>query len=1252
MLRFIFLFLIRITMSPTTARQVNRRVILSLVLVMLAAISMTTQPVIGIIALQVGPAETSATLHHGSAPALPSTTRTTAPLNGTIAVGLDPDAISYDPVDGKLFVANYQSNNISVISDSTNTVTATIPSGSGPNGAAYDPVTGDVFIANRNSNNVTVVSAANGQVVATIPVGNTPQGDAYDPANGDVYVANAHANTVTVISGSSLKTVANVSVGSIPVEVAYDSQSRSMYVSDYGGSVVSVISSTNNSVIQTMTVGSGPEELAYDSSNNELYVVDSGSASVSAVNATTGTLVATISVGSSPYAITTDGNNGNLYVTGGGNVYVISSATNAVTGTITVGTAWLGIAFDSGKGAIYVLDSSSNQVSYFTVTSTGSCTPTIQSFTASPSSIILGNRTTLSVQATPGCSPTQASWSNITASAGVPPAPRYDEASFAYDPADGYSVLFGGCTSDATLSCNSVTNDTWVFQGGHWLQLHPTTSPSARTGAMLAYDAADGYLVLFGGTPAGNACGATGGPYNDTWTFRAGNWTQLAISHAPTPRCDAGFTWDARDGYLLLYGGTNLAGPLGDTWTFRGGVWTQLNPPSTPGSRYSFQMTYDVADSYVLLFGGWSGSANLGDTWTFAGGSWSQIIPTVSPSGRAGSALAYDNAMNATILFGGNNANSMLNDTWVYLSGKWTNVTSTMAPPARTNSLLVYDNADSAALIFGGARVSKPVLGDTWALTVTTSWLSYSYSGLPSGCLSTNVTSLTCTPTVTGTFTVHVFVNDTAGHSTSATVVLAVYPAVKITSFTATPNPVLVNHTTYLNVTATGGAGILSYAYAGLPTGCTSSNVTSLVCVPTMEGTFNVTVTASSSLGSSASAMAQVQVATQPNPLLVSLSVFPASGIVPLQVTLNGTATGGVSPYSFAWSFGDGTAGSGPSVGHTYNQVGNFTTMLTVTDSKGTVATSTSTIVVSPQPGSNETGAIEIAISADPVTGPAPLKTHFHASAAGGDPPYTINWSFGDGGVGVGPSVFHTYNTSGEYVATVVVTDSVHNQAVSGVFVTVSGSGGKNLPLAVLVTATNMHGKSPLPVTFMPAVRGGVGPYRLTWSFGDGSAPVVETTIAPVTHVFSGSGTYHPNLAVTDSTGGMSNWSQSASTSERSVTVTSPSHGTTPGFLGLSLIEWVLPVVLVVAILGVMLYRSKKRRLPPPSLSKAGSGSAGDEEVGIAHSGSVPQGPEPPVPPQVPDDDPFRYAVDEVRWDEAIGWTTYARSPLPIRRWA
>ena len=129
-----------------------------------------------------------------------------------------------------------------------------------------------------------------------------------------------------------------------------------------------------------------------------------------------------------------------------------------------------------------------------------------------------------------------------------------------------------------------------------WNELLTPSAPSARIWTQLAYDAADQHVVLFGGYNRSTAV-----LLNDTWTFSDGNWTKLSLTHAPSPRDAATMEYDAADGYVVLFGGWVLSEEstyvtTEETWKFADGSWTQLTPSSFPPARSGQSMTYDAAD--------------------------------------------------------------------------------------------------------------------------------------------------------------------------------------------------------------------------------------------------------------------------------------------------------------------------------------------------------------------------------------------------------------------------------------------------------------------------------------------------------------------------------------------------------------------------------------------------------------------------------------------------------------------------------
>jgi YVTN family beta-propeller protein len=138
--------------------------------------------------------------------------------------GYPPTAVVYDSGKGEIYVGTY-TGLVNVISDSNNSYVS-IPTANGPSygipvgsvaagvlgypsiaGEAYDSGMGEVFVTNSGSNNVSVVSDSSNSVVAKVNVGSGPGSLAYDSAKGEVFVANYRAGTISVISDSSNKVV-------------------------------------------------------------------------------------------------------------------------------------------------------------------------------------------------------------------------------------------------------------------------------------------------------------------------------------------------------------------------------------------------------------------------------------------------------------------------------------------------------------------------------------------------------------------------------------------------------------------------------------------------------------------------------------------------------------------------------------------------------------------------------------------------------------------------------------------------------------------------------------------------------------------------------------------------------------------------------------------------------------------------------------------------------------------------------------
>lgn len=241
----------------------------------------------------------------------------------------------------------------------------------------------------------------------------------------------------------------------------------------------------------------------------------------------------------------------------------------------------------------------------------------------------------------------------------------------------------------------------------------------------------------------------------------------------------------------------------------------------------------------------------------------------------------------------------------------------------------------------------------TLSVSVTggTSPYSYSYTNLPTGCTSADTSSLTCTPTSAGNYSVTVTVTDSADLSASKTLILEVSATSPIiTSFTASPNPLTLGDELTLTVAVTSGTPTYTYSYSDLPPGCTSSNTPTLTCVPTSAGTYVISVLVTDSASKTASNSVSLDITSGTSGVL-SVTSFTAS---PNPVKVNATVvltvglTGGTAPYSYAYSSlppGCSTQNS-DSLQCTPTTVGSYQISVTVTDAKGATASSSLALVV------------------------------------------------------------------------------------------------------------------------------------------------------------------------------------------------------------------------------------------------------------------------------------------------------------------
>jgi Galactose oxidase, central domain len=190
---------------------------------------------------------------------------------------------------------------------------------------------------------------------------------------------------------------------------------------------------------------------------------------------------------------------------------------------------------------------------------------------------------------------------------GQPPART--EAAMAYDAADGTLVLFGGEGRSGSLG------DTWTWDGSAWTQVHPSTSPPPLAGAKMAYDPVSHDLVLTGGAriqgspfDGGVACssvGSSGSGSGSSGSTSTGTASFIPPSKAipaiaPVPSSTGGAATSGSSATVIADCSVTDMQNTA-TWLWNGSDWSEAAGKSPAAGYGDWSLATDPVTGRVLL---------------------------------------------------------------------------------------------------------------------------------------------------------------------------------------------------------------------------------------------------------------------------------------------------------------------------------------------------------------------------------------------------------------------------------------------------------------------------------------------------------------------------------------------------------------------------------------------------------------------------------------------------------------------------
>lgn len=178
-------------------------------------------------------------------------------------------------------------------------------------------------------------------------------------------------------------------------------------------------------------------------------------------------------------------------------------------------------------------------------------------------------------------------------------------------------VMFSGCCQVSQQErFLSAKPGMWIFDGLVWTEVHPVHMPPARWGAAVAFDAAIGKTVLYGGS----ALEPDHPPLNDMWAWDGTDWTQLMSPPVQSDLLVTQLGYSPDGSILLTATGQNLQAEI---WKWRGPDWSKLDV-ATPGCFFC-ELAYDPARKQTVMVTNVQGRPDsAAEVWVWNGVRWSE----------------------------------------------------------------------------------------------------------------------------------------------------------------------------------------------------------------------------------------------------------------------------------------------------------------------------------------------------------------------------------------------------------------------------------------------------------------------------------------------------------------------------------------------------------------------------------------------------------------------------------------------------
>ncbi|SKA97202.1 40-residue YVTN family beta-propeller repeat-containing protein [Caloramator quimbayensis] len=163
-----------------------------------------------------------------------------------------------------------------------------------------------IYVANMNSNTVSVIDSGSDKVLSTILVGSAPYSIAKTSDGKYVFSMNSMDGTVSMIETTTSSVAAVINVGSFPIAGVVSLDNRYLYVACRDSEMISVIDINLRTVIANIVLNFKPVKIELSPDGRKIFVLCINSLSIPVIDTETNTIIKRIALPGTSYYTPTD----------------------------------------------------------------------------------------------------------------------------------------------------------------------------------------------------------------------------------------------------------------------------------------------------------------------------------------------------------------------------------------------------------------------------------------------------------------------------------------------------------------------------------------------------------------------------------------------------------------------------------------------------------------------------------------------------------------------------------------------------------------------------------------------------------------------------------------------------------------------------------------------------------------------------------------------------------------------------------